>query len=459
MSLRERVRALLGNERDPTKGPIFRAVLLLAIPMVLEMAMESLFAVVDIYWVSRLGDAATASVALTESLMTLVYTLAMGLSIGVTAVVARRIGEGAADGAGEAAVQAVLLGVGISLVSGVLGAIYAPELLGLMGADQEVIQTGTPYARLMLGANVVIMLLFLQNAAFRGAGDAVAAMLVLWLANGLNLILDPLLIFGLGPFPELGVKGAAVATCIGRGCAVLAQLVLLFRGTGKLRVRRSLVRVLPAVMARLVRLSGTGTLQVFIATASWIALVRLAASFGTEALAGYQVAIRVILFAILPAWGISNAASTMVGQSLGAGDPARAERAVWTTCGLNFAFLGLVGCVCMAFSSEITALFGLTQEAMVYAEDGLRIVSAGYVFFAFGMVLGASFNGAGDVWTPTWINLFCYWMLEIPLAWALAFPAGLGVRGVYLAMTISFSMFAIASALIFRRGSWKTKKV
>ncbi|MYD12941.1 MAG: MATE family efflux transporter, partial [Gemmatimonadetes bacterium] len=311
------VHAVRGTGGDPTTGPLRRAVILLAIPMVLEMVMESLFAVVDIYFVSKLGDEAMAAVALTESGITIIYTLAVGLSIGVTALVARRIGEGNRDGAARAAAQAVFLGVLLAIVFGVTGVIFAGDILSLMGADETVVATGLPYTRIMFGGNIVILLLFLLNAAFRGAGDAAIAMRVLWIANGLNIVLDPLLIFGVGPFPELGVQGAAIATTIGRGTAVLVQLYTLFRLGGTLRIRRPQLRIQPAIMARLVRLSATGTLQTFIGTASWIGLIRVTAEFGAEALAGYVIAIRVILFAILPAWGLSNAAATMVGQGLG----------------------------------------------------------------------------------------------------------------------------------------------
>ena len=311
------VHAVRGTGGDPTRGPIRRAVILLAVPMVLEMVMESLFAVVDIYFVSRLGDEAMAGVALTESVLALIYTLAIGLSIGVTAVVSRRIGGGDEEGASRAAAQAIVLGLALAFVFGIAGVAFAPDVLHVMGADENVVATGVPYARIMLGGNVVILLLFLQNAAFRGAGDAAIAMRVLWIANGLNIVLDPLLIFGLGPFPELGVQGAAVATTIGRGTAVLLQVYTLLRGGGKLRVRTPHLRIQPALMAQLVRLSATGMLQTFIATASWIGLTRVTALFGPGALAGYVVAIRIILFAILPAWGLSNAAATMVGQGSG----------------------------------------------------------------------------------------------------------------------------------------------
>lgn len=420
--------------------------------------MESLFAVVDIFFVSKLGDPAMAAVGLTESMLTLVYTAAMGLGIGTTAMVARRTGEGDRKGAARATVQAVVLGFGVAALIGVAGAVFAPDLLRLMGADEAVVETGTSYTRIMLGGNVVIMLLFLQNAAFRGAGDAATAMRVLWLANGLNIVLDPLLIFGLGPFPELGVQGAAVATTIGRGTAVLVQMHVLLRRGGNLRVRRPDLRLRPAVMARLVRLSATGALQTLIGTASWILLVRVTAAFGSAALAGYVIGVRIVLFALLPAWGLANAAATMVGQSLGAGQPERAERAVWLASKMNLAFLGVVGVVFFAFAPALAGLFGGSAETADFAASCLRIVAAGFFFYAYGMVLTAAFNGAGAVWTPTVINLFCFWLWEVPLAWFLAFPLGMGPNGVFLAIAIAFSTLAVVSGALFKRGSWKTAR-
>jgi putative MATE family efflux protein len=383
----------------------------------------------------------------------------MGLSIGVTATVARRVGEGDRGAASEAAVQGILLGSGLAAVLGILGAWQAPELLRLMGATESVIAIGSGYTRILLGFNGVIFLLFLLNAAFRGAGDAAVAMRVLWLANGLNLILDPLLIFGIGPFPELGVTGAAVATTLGRGSAVLVQLYTLFRLSDRLRVTREHLRVRLDLMARLLRLSGTGTFQVFVSMASWIGLVRVIATFGSEAVAGYTVAIRLVLFALLPAWGLGNAAATMVGQNLGAGDPERAARSVWKAGQMNLVFLGSVGVLFLVAAGPLVALFDVDPGTAAYAEDGLRIIAAGFPFYAFGMVLTQAFNGAGDAWTPTWINLGCFWCWEIPLAWVLAFPAGLGARGVYVAMAVAFSTLAVVSAALFRRGRWARAEV
>lgn len=444
-----------GTGGDPTEGPIKRAIILLAIPMVLEMIMESVFAVVDIFFVSRLGDEAMAGVGLTESLLIVIFTVAMGLSIGVTAVVARRTGERDPDGAARATVQAVLLGIALSTLLGIVGAVWSADLLRVMGAGEATIETSLPYTQIMFGANVVIMLLFLQNAAFRGAGDAAIAMRVLWLANGLNIVLDPLLIFGIGPFPELGMKGAAIATTIGRGTAVLVQMYTLLNIGRNLRVLPEHLRLDLAVMWRLVRLSATGTLQAFVGHASWIGLVRVTAAFGAEALAGYVIAIRIVVFALLPAWGLSNAASTMVGQGLGARNPDRAERAVWIAGRMNLYFLGIVGTLFLIFAPEIVSLFGGTEQASAYAVDCLRIVAAGFFFYAYGMVLTASFNGAGDVWTPTIINVFCFWLWEIPLAWFLAIPMDLGPNGVFIAITVAFSTLAVVSAVLFKRGKWK----
>lgn len=451
--------ALRGGSQDPTQGPVGRAIVMLAVPMVLEMVMESIFVVVDIFFVSRLGAEAMAAVGLTESMMAIVYTVAVGLSIGVTAIVARRTGERDEEGASRAAAQALMLGVIAATVFGVFGAFNAGRLLTLMGGDAEVVRVGTGYATVMLAGNGAILLLFLLNAAFRGAGDATIAMRVLWLANGINIVLDPCLIFGLGPFPELGVTGAAVATTIGRGTAVIVQILTLLHGSGRLRVRAHHLRLRPALMLRVLRLSGTGMLQTFIGTASWIGLVRLLAVFGSSALAGYTIAIRIILFALLPAWGLSNAAATMVGQGLGAGDPDRAERAVWIAGFLNLLFLGTVGIVFMVGAPAIVAFFGGDEATRAYAVRCLRIVSAGFFFYAYGMVLTQSFNGAGDAWTPTLLNLICFWCWEIPLAWVLATTLGLGPEGVFLAIAIAFSTLAVVSAALFRRGGWKLKVV
>jgi putative MATE family efflux protein len=451
--------ALRGAHHDYTSGPIGRAIVLLAIPMVLEMAMESIFAVVDVFWVSRLGPDAIATVGLTESMLTLVYTAAMGLSIGVAAVVARRIGEKRPDDAAQAAVQGIALGLVVAIGVAVLGITLAPKLLGVMGASPAVVAIGSGYTRMMLGGSATVLLLFLINAIFRGAGDAAIAMRVLWLANIINILLGPCLIFGLGPFPRLGVTGAAVATTIGRGTGVLYQLYRLTRGDARVSIRRSHLALRPAIMANLVRLSGSGTFQVLVGTASYIGLVRIVSTFGSAALAGYTIAIRLVIFCLLPSWGLSNAAATMVGQSLGAGKPDRAERAVWIAGAYNMVVLGAVGALFIIFAHPIVGLFTHDPVAAPTGVLALRTMSGGFLFYALGMVLTQSFNGAGDTWTPTWINLVCFWLWEIPLAYVLARVAGFGPFGVFLAITLGYSTLALVSAVLFRRGRWKLRQV
>ena len=459
-SLRKAVReALRGSRRDYTTGSIGRAILLLSIPMVLEMLMESVFALVDIFFVSRLGAEAVATVGLTESLLTLIYTVAIGLGIGATAMVARRIGEHDPEAAARTAVQVMALGVIVALLLGATGFTLAPRLLKLMGASPAVIAVGANYTRVMLGGNVVVMMLFLINAVFRGAGDAAIAMRVLWLANLINILLGPCLIFGLGPFPELGVTGAAVATTIGRGTGALYAFYRLWRPGGRIRLTRQHLRLEPSVMLRLLRLSASGAFQVFIGMASWIGLIRILSSFGSDALAGYTIGIRIIIFALLPSLGMSNAAATMVGQSLGAGKPERAEHAVWRAGFYNLCFLGAVGLVFVFFAHPIIGLFTHDPLVVPYGVACLRTVACGFLFYAYGMVITQSFNGAGDTWTPTVINLFVFWVWEIPLAYALAITFGFGPQGVFFAITIAFSTLAVVSALIFRKGRWKSRMV
>jgi putative MATE family efflux protein len=451
--------ALRGSHRDYTSGPIGRAIVMLAIPMVLEMLMESVFAVVDIFWVAHLGADAVATVGLTESMLTLLYALAIGLGLGATAMVARRIGERNPEGAARAAVQAIALGLIVSVVAGIIGVTFADKLLALMGGSPWVLEHGSGFTKMMFAGNATILLLFLINAIFRGAGDAAIAMRVLWLANSINILLGPCFIFGLGPFPELGVTGAAVATTIGRGTGVLYAFSRLIRSGGRFDIRRRHINPDFALMGRLIRLSGTATFQVFIGMASWIGLMRTISTFGSNALAGYTIGIRVLIFALLPSWGVSNAAATMVGQSLGAGKPERAERAVWRAGFYNMIFLGTVGLIFVLFARKIIALFTQDPNVVPYGVDCLRIVAYGFLFYAWGMVITQSFNGAGDTWTPTIINLFVFWLWELPLAYVLAMTLGLGPRGVFLAIMISFSTLAIVSALMFRRGKWKTRKV
>ncbi|HEX8775599.1 MAG TPA: MATE family efflux transporter [Pyrinomonadaceae bacterium] len=451
--------AVRGSRRDYTRGPIGRAIMLLAIPMVLEMMMESVFAVVDVFFVGRLGADAVATVGLTESLLTLIYTVAIGLSIGATAMVARRTGEHDAEGASRSAVQVIALGLIVSVLLGIAGFTLAPRLLGLMGASPGVIAGGANYTRVMLGGNVVVMMLFLINAIFRGAGDAAIAMRVLWLANIINIALGPCLIFGLGPFPELGVTGAAVATTIGRGTGALYALSRLLRPGGRIHLERRHLRLEPTVMIRLLRLSSSAAFQVFIGMASWIGLIRILSSFGSDALAGYTIGMRIILFALLPSWGLGNAAATMVGQSLGAGKPDRAESAVWRAGFYNMCFLGTVGLIFVFLAGPIIGLFTHDPEVIPYGVACLRTVACGFLFYAYGMVITQSFNGAGDTRTPTIINLFVFWLWEIPLAYLLAIVFGLGPRGVFFAITIAFSTLAVVSAVTFRQGRWKTRVV
>ena len=451
--------SIRGSHRDYTRGPIGRAILLLAVPMVLEMIMESVFAVVDIFWVSHLGTDAAATVGLTESLMTLVYALAIGLSIGAMAMIARRIGEKNPDGAARAAVQAIALALIVSIVIGAIGAPLAPKLLALMGGSPWVIEHGSAFTRVMLACNISVVMLFMINAIFRGAGDAAIAMRTLWLANWINILLGPCLIFGLGPFPKLGIVGAAIATSIGRGTGAIFALTKLFRSGGRFEIKREHLRIEPSVIGRLIRLSATGTFQVFIGMASWIGLVRIISSFGSNAVAGYTVGIRVIIFALLPSWGMANAAATMVGQALGAKNPERAERAVWQAGFYNMIFLGVIGLVFIFFAPQIIWLFIDVPDVAPYGVDCLRIVSYGFLFYAYGMVLGQSFNGAGDTWTPTIINLFVFWLWEIPLAYVLSVKVGMGPRGVFVAIMVAFSTLAVVSAAVFRLGRWKKKAV
>ena len=455
-TLREAVR---GSRIDYTTAPIGRAVIMLAVPMVLEMAMESVFAVADVFWVAHLGADAVATVGLTESMLTLIYTVAMGLSIGATALVARRIGEVNPEAAARAAAQSILLGVAVAAAIGMAAAPFAPSLLRMMGASEDVVRTGSGFTTVMLGGNATVLLLFLQNAVFRGSGDAATAMRVLIIGNALNIVLGPCFIFGLGPLPELGVMGAAVATNLGRGSAVVLQLYLLTRGRGRVRLSRRHFRLDLSAMRTVVRLSGSGTLQILIGTASYIGLVRILSTFGSAPLAGYTIGIRVILFALLPAFGVSNAAATMVGQNLGAGRPDRAERAVWTAVLYNVAFLGSVGLVFLIAAPQIASLFTGDPAVHPFAVSCLRTVSLGFVFYAAGMVLTSAFNGAGDTRTPTIINVFVFWVWEIPLAWWLATRAGFGPRGVFLALTLAYSTLAVVSALIFRKGRWKASTV
>jgi putative MATE family efflux protein len=451
--------AVRGARVDYTDESLGRAVVLLAVPMVLEMIMESVFAVVDAFWVSSLGADAVAAVGMTEAMMTVVYALAMGLSMAGSAVVARRIGEKDADGAAHTAVQAIALGVAVAGAFGVVGALGGPTLLRLLGAEPSLVATGGGFTRMMLGGSVTVLLIFLINSVFRGAGDAAIAMRTLWLANFFNIVLGPCFIFGLGPFPRLGVTGAAVATTIGRGIGVCYQIRQIARARGKLVIRRRHVGIDLPVMRNLARIGVSGAVQALISTTSWIALMRLMAGFGSVIVAGFTLAMRVVMFAILPAWGLGNAAATLVGQNLGARKPERAEQAVWIAARYDLLFLGAVGLAFFLFPGWIIGLFRADAQVIAVGTTALRTFAVGFPLYAFALVVTAAFNGAGDTWTPTLINCGCFWVWEIPLAWILAHGFGLGGRGAFIAVTVAFSTLAVVATVLFRRGGWKAKMV
>jgi len=453
------VEAIRGSHQDYTTGSLNRAILLLAVPMVLEMVLESLFAVVDVFWVGRLGANAVATVGLTESMLSLVFAVGMGLSLSTTAMVARRIGEKDPEGAAVAGVQAITLGLIVSVAIGIPCLVFAPHLLRLMGASPEIIAVGSGYTRICLGGSCAVLLLFLNNAIFRGAGDAAIAMRLLWVSNIINLILDPCLIFGWGPFPRLGVTGAALATFIGRSIGVLYQFYRLLRGTERIRILKCQVRVQFDVWLRLLRVSLTGILQFAIAHTSWIGLVRIVSIFGAAALAGYTIAIRIVIFVILPSWGLSNAAATLVGQNLGAGHPERAEKAVWRTGLHNMLFLGVVGIFFIFFAEPVVRLFTHDPAVVPLGAACLRIVSYGNLGYAYFMVMMQAFNGAGDTITPTIVNFFGFWLFEIPLAYWLAISLHMRSNGVFFSIAIAESAMAVASAILFKRGKWKKQKI
>ena len=455
--------ALRGSHQDFTTGSLNRSILLLAVPMVLEMVLESLFAVVDVFWVGRLGANAVATVGLTESLLALVFAIGLGLALSTTAMVARRIGEKDPEDAAIAGVQAIVLGIVISLAMGIPAGIFAPKLLQLMGASPAIVATGSGYARIALGGCGAIVMLFLNNAIFRGAGDAAIAMRLLWVSNIINLILDPLLIFGLkiGPvtFPHMGVTGAALATFTGRSIGVLYQFYRLMKGTERIRVLARHVRLHMEVMLRLLRVSLTGMLQFAIANASWIFLVRIVALFGSAAVAGYTVAIRIVVFFVLPAWGLSNAAATLVGQNLGARKPERAEQAVWRTGLYNMLFLGSIGIFFIIFATPVVKLFVEDAAVIPIAALALRTFACGNVGYAYGMVMLQAFNGAGDTFAPTLVNFFGFWVLELPLAWVLAVGMRMRAEGAFLAIVVAECSMAVAGIVLFRRGRWKKQQI
>lgn len=456
------MQALKGGEHDYTQGSIRGAIVLLAIPMILELILESVFALVDMYFVSHLPDSevAIATVGLTESVITIIYTIAMGLGMGATAVVARRTGEKHPDAAAHAGAQSILIAVGASLVTSILGYIYAPDILGLMKAQPEVIRDGTVFARIMLGGNLVIILLFMINGIFRGAGDAAIAMRSLWLASFINIVLCPTLINGYGPFPELGLKGAAIATVIGRSVGVMYQLWHLFHSKGNIKMKWAHFRIDIPVIRNLLQVAWPAIFQFFIQSGSWIVMAWLVSDTGgTNATAGYQVAIRNVVFFILPAWGLSNAAATLVGQNLGANQPERAEKSVWLATWFNGIFMGLVMILFLVFADPIISAFISKPEVKHYGVLSMQIIGSGYIFYGVGMVMVQALNGAGDTKTPTWINIAGFWLFQIPFGWFLSIYSGMGPTGAFIAVPVAETLIALMALYWFRKGKWKTVKV
>lgn len=454
--------SLRGGEHDYTQGSIRQAIVLLAIPMILELSLESIFAVVDLYFVSHLPNSTNAvtTVGLTESVITLVYTIAMGLSAGATAVVARRTGEKNAEGAAHAGAQSLLIALMVTVVVSIAGVVFAPHILKIMGAAPDVVAEGATFTRIMFGGSIVIILLFLINGIFRGVGDAAMAMRSLWIASIINIILCPLLINGVGPFPELGLKGAAIATTIGRGTGVLYQCYHLFNGKRLIRLKPIHFKWDLPVIKTLFEVAWPATVQFFIMSGSFIALAYLVSTTGgKDASAGYQTAIRNVVFFILPAWGLSNAAATLVGQNLGAGNPERAAKSVILTAKYNAIFMAFVTVLFVFFSDPIISIFNTNPEVHKYGALALQIIGTGYIFYGIGMVMVQSLNGAGDTKTPTWINLICFWFFQIPLAWLLVKPLGMGPVGAFIAMPVAETILAIAAWYYFKKGKWKEVKV
>ncbi len=452
--------SLNGELQDYTQGSIRKAVILLAIPMMLEMSMESVFALVDIYFVSHLGKHAVSTVGLTESVITIVYSLAIGISMAATAMVARRVGEKNPEAATKAGMQAILVSLVITICLSIPGFIYAADILRIMGAEPAAVEEGTVYTRIIMGGSLVIMLLFLINGIFRGAGDAMMAMKSLWLANICNIILCPLLIRGLGPIPAFGLTGAAMATTIGRGIGVVYQLYHLFNGKRLVKFTLNLLKPDWTLIRSLISIAWAGTIQFLIGSGSWIVLASLVVQTGhSEASAGYQIAIRIVMFFILPAWGMSNAAATLVGQNLGAGQPGRAEKSVIQTAWYNAVFMGIVSLIFLFFAEFIISFFTTDEHVMKYAVDALRIISAGYVFYGIGMVMANAFNGAGDTRTPGLINLVGFWFFQIPLAWVFAKFFQWGPVGVFIAIPVAETAIAIAAYILFKKGRWKLKVI
>ncbi|MBZ4402333.1 MATE family efflux transporter [Myxococcus sp. AS-1-15] len=451
--------AVRGSTEDLATGPVDRAFLLLSVPMVLEMVMESIFALVDVLFVSRLGADAIATVGLTEAVLTLFRTVPLGLAVAATALVSRRIGQKDPERAARTAVQALGLGLVLSVPLALAGCLFARPILTAMGASPGVVTHGLGYARLMLGGFPIIMLLFLISAILRGAGDAATSMRALWLANSVNIVLAPLFIFGLGPVPAMGVTGAAVATTVGRGTGVLYQLYRLLQGSGRLELRRRHLRVEPSTLRSLLKLSGGAILQSLLGMSSWLVLMRIVATFGSTALAGYTLAMRILLFAQQPSWGLSHAAGTLVGQSLGAGDTERAERAAWRASFYTLGFLGVVAVGFLVFAEPLIHRFTSEPEVALHAVRCLRIVSCSLALYAFVTVLPHAFNGAGDTTTPTVVNALFSWGLQLPLAYVLCHPLGWGPTGAFVAIAITYGALGLTSAALFRRGGWKLRHV
>ncbi len=451
--------AIRGDPYDFTQGSIRRAIVLLAIPMMLEMAMESIFALVDTFFVGRIGVEALTTVGLTEVMMTLIYAIGVGLSLAPVALISRFIGEKRPDKAARAAGQSIVLTLLLSLFIAVPAYVYAGDLLRLMGGSPSVVAEGAGYTRILFAGNGIIMLLFLLNGVFRGAGEAATAMRVLWIANGINIVLDPLFIFGFGPIPAMGVTGAAVATTIGRGVGVLYQLYILFSGRSVVKIAGSRLRIDPQMQLRIIRIAGSGAFQYLIGSASWIFLARVIATFGDAAVAGYTVAIRLILFTLLPAWGLSNAAATFVGQNLGAHRPDRAENGVWWTLGMTTVYLGGLSFAYYFLAGPLVRGFSQDAEAVAYGIGALRVFAIGYVFFGLGLIPVQAFNGAGDTLTPTLLNFVCFWLLEIPLSYYLAVSLGYEVKGVIWAVVAAEIVLAVIALFLFRQGRWKLKEI
>ncbi len=452
-------KSVMGAEFDYTRGSLRTGIILLAVPMVLEMLMESIFAVVDIWFVSKLGAEAVAAVGITESLLSIVYSLGVGFSVATTAMVSRRIGEKQPHRAALSTYQAIIVGTLVSVIIAIIGIIYASDILKLMGASEKIYTEMATYTAIMLGGNITIILLFIINAVFRSAGNPALSLRVLWIANLLNIILDPILIFGLGPIPALGLEGAAIATTIGRGLALLYQIYLLVNGKQKIVLMKKHLIVSWTIIRRVFNLSLGAVSQHLISSASWIVLVRIIAEFGSETVAGYTIVIRIIIFFLLPAIGIGNAAATLVGQNLGARQPERAVKSVKIAAAINGILLGAVALIFFIFPEHVLSFFITDPEVIASGKTGLQIISTGFIFYGMSMVFVESINGAGDTSTPVYINIFCFWILEIPLAWLLSIHMDMKETGVYLSIVIAESLMTLIAWIIFRRGKWKNRKV